>query len=49
MPRAAAAAVRELDEPQRGVARNRGEDGYDRDSLRPLDDDAPAPKTTKLP
>ena len=23
--------------------RNRGEDGYDRDSLRPLDEDAPAP------
>jgi cbb3-type cytochrome oxidase maturation protein len=30
--------------------RNRGEDGYDRDSLRPLDDDAPAPPpTNKLP
>jgi cbb3-type cytochrome oxidase maturation protein len=30
--------------------RNRGEDGYDRDSLRPLDDDAPhAPPTPKLP
>lgn len=30
--------------------RNRGEDGYDRDSLRPLDDDAPpSPPTTKLP
>jgi cbb3-type cytochrome oxidase maturation protein len=28
--------------------RNRGEDGYDRDSLRPLDDDA-APPTNKLP
>lgn len=30
--------------------RNRGEDGYDRDSLRPLDDDAtPSTKTTKFP
>lgn len=30
--------------------RNRGEDGYDRDSLRPLDDDAPSsPQSTKLP
>ena len=30
--------------------RNRGEDGYDRDSLRPLDDDTtPPPPTTKLP
>ena len=30
--------------------RNRGEDGYDRDSLRPLDEDAPsAPTTNKLP
>ncbi len=30
--------------------RNRGEDGYDRDSLRPLDDDAPTPPTPdKLP
>ena len=30
--------------------RNRGEDGYDRDSLRPLDDDAPTnPPASKLP
>jgi cbb3-type cytochrome oxidase maturation protein len=30
--------------------RNRGEDGYDRDSLRPLDEDAPAaPPAPKLP
>ncbi|MEI7651361.1 MAG: hypothetical protein WCJ96_05070 [Verrucomicrobiota bacterium] len=30
--------------------RNRGEDGYDRDSLRPLDEDAPSPPpTNKLP
>jgi cbb3-type cytochrome oxidase maturation protein len=30
--------------------RNRGEDGYDRDSLRPLDDDTPpAPPAPKLP
>ncbi len=30
--------------------RNRGEDGHDRDSLRPLDDDTPSPApTTKLP
>lgn len=30
--------------------RNRGEDGYDRDSLRPLDEDAPPPPPhPKLP
>lgn len=30
--------------------RNRGEDGYDRDSLRPLDDDsAPPSPTDELP
>ncbi len=30
--------------------RNRGEDGYDRDSLRPLDDEPPSdPSPTKLP